>query len=955
MIRFNGSLGSRRLYATWNQNLGRRSHKSEVQQPKSHVQTKLNYFRETGEIMRRTPKQYDQKKMSNYQRMQGKVMDQTFSSQKALLVLKSKYDSGLLQDSNGGILNLELLKPSDISPDSPTSLVIFQNLLHIKKVTKRNIDLRLLLALLGTNELQIKDPYLVTKDVLKLLERDRSAERAFQLAKLAGEESGIVGMNAVLQWYLEKGDVKGALKCFQERKKMRVPPNAHTYVILFDGLAKAHAWGAVPSHICQRSIEHFTSFRLEVLKELTKRPSRRNDLGRCDIEHFNSLLSLLVKNFDNDQELAWAFFNELIPDPKGPKLPILVPTIQTFTIFLNGIKEHAANCSRKVLLDKGLSSSAKSAKLYEIQSKLVLTADIILQKVIKAATPPVPPTKDEAEQNPQLLIDYRQSLRRQILDIDPTFVSVFVSCYINNWSGTGVDTKLGSHYRYIQQGLEYLKIWSPEAQAIFNFLNSHTKPESTTSNTKSETSSNTKSETSDKTKSETSTSPHKSVKYATDTRTQRIAASFPEYSKLLEVESFQEILPFETLPSEPLAKSKLNPLVTFPPPPLSKNKSKALFSNVQKPLVDFARPTHADIKKIVLGKQYDDSKGKYGKKLTTPLTTKRKPTGINRFLLLQIIDGLVKLGKNKEFYLTCWYILNKWGGINISKSAFDKITSTTSLREGILDAEQYPRFVTLNEPSTSPLPQLKHDESVVDIMLVENFMYKINENFHAKGLTGGNLVVELFAALVNPQVNVAGTLRPRYKTSDAVFASLRSDLVFYNNHDYNQQVQENKADKEKIPHKSITHEQLESFLPSLVKFMDSLVVLESQSSKQDKYLLPNMYIESYNKIIDRVYAATWVSVSEEQAINHHKQIIKSGILFYKPVKYINPVEKLQYSTPILRSMEIVYKYLKEKKDLPKEDIKLYLSLLSLFKLNHPVDEPLAKLDSISKAISRTIF
>ena len=161
------------------------------------------------------------------------------------------------------------------------------------------------------------------------------------------------------------------------------------------------------------------------------------------------------------------FFDLLLPDNTGTSSTLIADS-QTFTIFLNGIKKHSQYKSELVINNDNLTKQVKTLNLLQIQGKLIQIADLILEKITIAATPPVPPTKEEVEENPDCLIRYRQKMKRQLVDIDQTFVSVFISCFINNSAGTGLHSTSGSHYKYIQSGLRYLSIWCPEIQSLFH-------------------------------------------------------------------------------------------------------------------------------------------------------------------------------------------------------------------------------------------------------------------------------------------------------------------------------------------------------------------------------------------------------------------------------------------------------------------------------------------------------
>lgn len=917
---------------------------------KSHIKTKLDYFIETGQILKYTPEQYEKRARKNNQRVAVKSNYGSYSPQKALLVLKSKYDN-ILQSETGEIISAEKLTASDLNIDSDKSLQIFKALVNIKRINRKSLDEKLVLKLLGTNSVQLKDPFLVTRDVLKLLERDREITRAIYLAKIAGPHAGVVGMNAVLQWLLERGEIKSALKNFQDRKKWGIPLTEHTYTIFFDGLAKSHEWGKVPNDVAEKCIQVFENFREASNSKKSSESeehytpnSKKNT--KCTIVHFNACLSLLMKNFKNDQQYAWSFFDLLIPDTTTGNTA-LFPNSQTFTIFLNGIKRYSQHKADLVSSDRSLSKQIKTLSLHQIQGKLAQTANLILEKIIAAAMPPVPPTKEEVEQNPDLLVSYRLKIKRQLVDIDQTFVSVFVSCLINNSAGTGTGTDLtsGSHYKYVQRGLNYLTIWCPEVESLLHFVEKASK-DSTLAIIK----------------------PDSSLKVSTDSRIKDAlnTCQKSDIQFLDEDETMNDILPQNVVPSEPLERAKLNPSVLFPPPLLSRNKTKAIFSNKQKRLVDFTRPTSSEVRAVFLDKQYKDSRGKFGKKLpATSNITLDKKNGINKFILMLTLDGLLQLGKFKEFYLSVWYCLTKWGGVYVSRTDILKVAHDNGIAGGVLSENYFPSYINSKDERAkasssddtlefSDIPMVKkldltseHEPEIVDIMLVENFIYKINENY--KKESPSRLATEIFASLVNAETNISKTLKPRPKTIDAIFSVFMKELHHYNDSNYNKGLIEKRQKNipNNTPKKSITESQLLVFMPSFVRFMDSLVVHESQTQRK-KSLIHNDYVESFNRIVERIYNTSWVGLEKVGEINYHKSIIKSGILHYRPKVLIDKREKTVYTEPILESMEIVYEYLKNTDSLEKKDVKLMLSLRLIFQLRSNDEAALDKLESLSK-------
>lgn len=879
----------------------------------SHIKSKLDYFLQTGQVSKFTSEQLSKKFNKRNNTIQYQAAKSSYSLQKVLLLLKAKYDTHIFHNEDGSILSLEKLKASDLKIDSNKSLSIFKSLIKFKTITKKSLDKKLLLTLLGTNSEQLKDPFLVTKDTLKLLERDNETTRAEQLVRIAGPKNGVVAMNGILQWLLEKGDISGGLKNFNIRKKWNIPPNEQTYVILFSGLAKSLQWGDVKPDLTQKCLDIFDRIANESDE---KKP-------KYTIEQFNSCLSVLVKDFNN-QELSWSFFNRLVPDPNSKEV-IPIPNTQTFTILLNGLKKFSSHQCELVKNDRNLTNDVKTLKLLEIQQELVSVSKIILGKVFDAATPPVPPSKEEAEMNPNLLVEYKKNMRRTLVDIDETFASTFISCFINNFSGTSISSHQGSHYKYIQQGLKYLRFWTPEIDQMFNFIENDANKKAILR-------------------------PSPFVSHNTDSRIKKSI----EYYKDHEVEfefNIDDVLPENTV--KDVEKKDVNPLVVFPPSPFSKNKNRAILSGKQKFLVDFTRPKHSDVKLIQLDKQYRDSKGKYGKKLPIKLSINlEKKEGINKFLLLLAMDGLVKLGRYEESYLAIWFMLNKWGGIKIDLN--NRIGEIGNVLDGILKDEEFPTYIGHVSKSEVTSKSKDSDSNIVDIMLVENFIFKIDENLKQSGKTSTNLSIEIVSALIDNNINISGTLRPRFKTFDAIFSSLIKDIHYYNDHNYNK-LRIDKKEKNipnNTPKKSINNQQMGALMSNLCKFMDSLLYNERNMNANLKYLLPNKFVEPYNKIIDRLYKTTWIDMDETQITSHHKKIIKSGILFYRPKELIDPREGIIYPN-ILNSIEIVYKKLKEDDNLDEKDRKLYHSLKNLFRLKNE-ENALDKLESIAKSIHRAI-
>ncbi|CUM67192.1 uncharacterized protein PRCAT00004885001 [Priceomyces carsonii] len=870
---------------------------------KTNIKAKLDYFVQSNQIVRYSPKEIERKmkKSSKFQKSQPSSFS---ASQKALVVLRTRYDNHIFQNRNGTNINLDTLSPNDLNVQSPLSKVIFENLLRIRKMAKIPIDERLWI-LLGTNRNQIQDPYLVTEDVLKLLERDQDTERATYLCRLAGSRNGTVGMNAILQWLLERGKVDLALRSFNDRKKWNLAPNTQTYVILFGGIAKTQQWGQSSKVLCERCIELFQS-----LKEGNK--------SDCSIEQFNACLGLLVKNFDDGQYLAWSFFDELIPKPDLHDKK-LIPDRYTFTIFLNGIKKYHFHMAENIKMDRELSTEAKTLKLLENQSKLISTAQEVLLKVIDSATPPSPPTKNEAEANPEVLRAYREKIKIPLLEIDSNFVSVFISCFINHSCGTGSSTSLASHYIYAQRGLEYLQIWCPEIREVLQYAE-RAKSSSLNSLVKS-----------------------------TDIRVKKAITAYEDKalgSNLIDAK-LDEIIPtFSSLESK-----KINPLVIFPPPPQTTKKTRAIFNGKKKPLVDFSRPLNSELKELKLDRIFKRSKGKLGKQMNKEVQKKfEEKTAVNKFLISLTMNGLIEMGKYEEFIVSVWYMLKRWGGMNADTEMILKRINEAGLFSDLLQ-EEPPKW-NRDLKITRKFNEQQNNGNLIDIMLIEDVIYKINDSIRQSGRTGTTLALELLSTLVKENAVTDIGLAPRYKTFDVIFSCLVTDIHYFKDYNENQLTVKNKRRgvPDNTPRKSINEGELRTFLNNLNVLMDCVLVNESQIAVQKKYLIPNSFVLSYNRLIERLYNTTWLDVSPELKLKYHKQVIRSGILLYKTESLVNPNEPYKYSLPILQSIEYVYNTLKVSQELSTNDRKLMKSLKRLFQLDSHDPSSLEKLESINFSI-----
>ncbi|QFZ27355.1 putative MIOREX complex component [Clavispora lusitaniae] len=908
--------------------------------PASHIKARLEHFVETGEVRRWSDRQQARKLEHAAEKRRAAVSRNKPSLQKTLLLLQAKYDAVPLQTPQG-VLDLQRLTAKDLRVDSAKSLSIFRALVGFNSArptkaaetagspgsSKTAAALprppsRLLLALLGSSPDQIKDPYVVTRDVLKLLARDNDPLRAMHLCRLAGPNA-TAGLNAVIEWCLDRSDVDRAHRCLANAARWRIPTSTHTYVHYFGGLARCHEWGKVPDDLVART--------LRLLDRLDAVP----------LEVFNAALSLVAKCFSANQQ-AMVDLLEHAGD-RG-----VAPSAHTYTIFLNGARHLHRSRADAIRADTSLSAPVRTRRLFEAHARLVQTANMVMGRVVAGATPPVPPSKAAAEADPSLLAEYRKQCRRVLVDVDPVFAATFLQCYVNGAAGTAQNPRSGAHYRYLQQALVYLEAWSPEVAAMLRFAHAEAPFE-----------------------------PAAAVRAKVDAR----LASAPEATA------------YSPHNLTPLAREDINPMVIFPPPAFSSNKTRAVFSGKKKPLVDFGRPTFADIHKAVLNRTFETSKGKFGKKLprSQQVSLERRP-GVNKFLLHLALDALVKLGRHAEFYRAMWYALSTWGGLYVDKTRlgsqlacqavpateYPEIpharksreakrieTTEKSTEESTEKSTEKSDGASTAEPSNQESkPSLNeklrssstHDNSILDTMLVENFIHKMEECFPHSAVPA-RFAAELVAALVSHNINMARTLQPREKTFDAVFALLNRDVYLYNDKNWHQGTVGNRRRDvpNNTPKRSLTEAQLQDILDPLLVLIRSIIVHEGRlyaHVANRKSLMSNRFVESYISLVNKLYDFTWTDAPDNStaAITIHKKILAGGIFFYRPQALVDPRDKIVYAENVRQSMEFLYKTLKDKSDLSSGDKRLMHALRSLFTMDTQAPEAVAKLKGLQSKI-----
>lgn len=868
----------------------------------SHVLWKLNKFIETGEIKRYSDAQYEQKGLRKQKKNNEVRKSQPASQQKILLILRLKFDSVPLQTKDGEVIDLQTLKPSHLRMTSPELGKIFNALQQYKRITKRKAPNHVIMSLLGALPSLLKDSYFVTQDVLKLLEIDGNEDRAMELCRLA-QDKGAVGMNAILEWYLEKKDVKRAKRCMATRSKWNIPCTDHTYVIYYSGIADAYEWGQVPA---------------ELAEEIYKTVFEKKVPQRTEI--YNAILKILVKDFNNNQRHAWAFF-DLYRQHR------VTPDQQTFTVFLNGCKKGHIARANALLASKTIPRGARTTGLYEIQAQMVQIAETVLLKLLDLATPPVPPTKEQVLENPEALKQYRTDCFFFRVEMDRVFFSTFLSCFTSTPFATGMSTVMGPHHEYLQRAMFYLQVWVPEVRALLQYTFDGGKIQASELN-KALASANLESASPLEASPITIRSIEPPKFTVSKTNTRREKAFVPE-----------EFTPEKVL--QPFTAEELNPWVVFPPSPLSQNKSTATFSNKKKLLVDFARIPYVTLKKEYERRLYSKTEGKEGKNHPQQNLVKDK-YHINRFLLRSCTEILARLGCYMEYYRSAWYALHKWGGVAVDldkvfKNGFEAYpySKTHILAPKVGSADH---FIHSNAGASDTSAEVSTE--VVDINIVEEFIYRIEEQF-PKNVSASRFSVEILAAVL---YGSPSSIQARSKTFDAIFSTINREM--YEINDFNkkklleQNMKRNLVDN--TPKKSLPY-------MSVMSLAETIEVLVKCIYAWDGMKRPTGdLVKSLETVLRRIYSATWLQAPETHpnCYKAHEKLLYSTILLWQPLKLFNPLIKKTYVKSLETSVDFVAQTLKARTNLSNKEKKLYVLLQDLFKLdpNKPgVEEKLNKI------------
>ncbi|KAL6449918.1 MRX1 MIOREX complex component 1 [Candida maltosa Xu316] len=751
----------------------------------------------------------------------------------ALRVLRTKYDAIAFRNEENEAIDLQKLKSSDLKYSSPLSKIIFSNLMQVKKLSGRQIDRNLALALLGTDGKQLKDPYYITENVEELLKVDNDTERAMYLCRIGDKECSIVGMNVIMSWMLKRGKVQEGLKLFNQRKSSGIPTNTQTYVLLFDGIAKALPWGECTPELVSRVLSIFRQWREDLAQEEKSVP----------IEGFNSCLSILLKDFTNSQAKAWDFFDELMED-RDNKLKEIIPDEQTFTTLLLGVQKLTESRRISVKKTRTTKEAVRTVELLDIEAAQIKTFSYIWEKVKGLAMPPTP--SDDTEIDTQNISHWNKTK----VEIDMPLVSLFASAFCNRASGTGEEFGRGSHYLGNQQALKILKSTSHDVDSILSFVQE--------------------------------VSPDKDIitpteKVRTDTD-QRIKEAFKTFNieapplQLLSVNRIGELRP-QTLLLDGDIINDFNPNVHRP-------NGRTGFTKTPVPLIDFLRP--------VTGKP----KVNYS---------------INKFLLNQVFDSFISLGRLNEFVIAFWYAVIRWGGLRVDLSIFQNKNNNV-LETGVLGTKEI-------TPSTI---DRQYVSSIIDEMSVKLFIFKIQERGRDSGMTQTKLITELMRLLVSKDFNPNG-IHINVEIMYQLWDLMKADLQYYKR--YNQR--DAKAPREGLLH----YDQLEQYTVNFAAFTDSVYQWIRQVQKKKD--MPSSFYENLGEILNGIYQVQWWNLKENQKIYIHKLIVKASVRFYRPKIALEKTEYQSNPYVLENSLKYLRARLGEKDGLTYANIRLVGALKKL--------------------------
>ncbi|CAK9439702.1 uncharacterized protein LODBEIA_P38020 [Lodderomyces beijingensis] len=725
---------------------------------------------------------------------------------KSLRFLQSKYSATPFVTNDGKKtqkFNIEHLRPEDLKFSNPKSRLVFDNVMRIKNETKKQVSRELSYVLLGTSESQLRDPFFITKNAVDLLAYDQDAERASYLCRISQKEHAVVGMNTIMEWHFEKKDQKAGIKCFHERSKFGIPSDPYTFLKLFDGVAKTTPWGASSRGLCEKMLEIFKSNRAIF--------SSQGDQFTTSV--FNACLSVLVKNFEDRQALAWEFFDEL-SEKEELELSRIYPDARTFTILLQGIKKYTECKKEEVTEDKKLTTDERIVRLLDLEAGHVKTATVIFDKVLNAATPPKPATDEMLN---------RKNIRKwnkSKINIDFPLVSTFIA------SMCGRDT----HYAYAERALGILRQVSPDVDKILKYV---APPRESTLQSASDFS-----------------FPAEPVfKKQVDLKLEK-AVRNAKNMELSFAESVKEVLPSRVV-------SGLDEIDNFNPEVRkARGSGSGRFETHREPLIDLKRESPTT------------TEGKPSDKKQKQKNMNEFDCSINKFMLNQVFDSLLNLGRFDAFVKAFYYSLIKWGGARMYSEDLQKCNILGNFLSTV-------RMRPHSIGSVS---------SIMDGATLEAFMFKVGERGRSRGFTNTNVAVQVFRILACKEYHHDSIPLTRDHI-DKMCSLLIKDLHYYN--DYNKKRVFNYGT-------FIEYDQMVEFLHNLVNFVE----VHEQYMETFKVAKPHGSFYGFlYKAIKTLELSKWKD-SAESTLYLNKLIVKCGILYHQPKHAFPEVDQKNLSSTI---------------------------------------------------------
>lgn len=305
-----------------------------------------------------TAKGKQAKTTSRPQKSKLKAVYKVKSVDQALNVLRHQFNNHIF-DTNKSPIDFFQWHSKDLKRDTyGQNMLIFDQLLTFKKKYKKPVAKSIFYVLLRQNMKKINSNMSLTTAIQSCVEQDGNNQRANRLLKLS-EWKNTVAANKLIEYNLSQFRLDDALKMYNNCKKWQIKPNVQTGVILFDGISRQLKYEKF-----EERKEALLSKLIDIYEEIPA------DVRQISV--FNALLSCLVKNFANDQEMAWIFFD---------KLNGLEPDATTFSIFLKGLNEFKDYRRDQINQDPNKSQGVKFSEYHELEKEFIINVELITAKL----------------------------------------------------------------------------------------------------------------------------------------------------------------------------------------------------------------------------------------------------------------------------------------------------------------------------------------------------------------------------------------------------------------------------------------------------------------------------------------------------------------------------------------------------------------------------------------------